>query len=70
MKANEFKSHASYTISNFGGIEVMLSQSNGEVIYRIFGKIAQRWQDIKYNNEGRPYFVAHKTVYYIDDFMR
>ena len=70
MKANEFKAHASYTICNGGGIEVMLSQSNDEVIYRLFGKIAQRWQELKYTNEGRPYFVAHKTVYYLDEFMR
>ena len=70
MKANEFKSHASYTISNLGGIEVMLSQSNDGVIYRLFGKVAQRWQEVKYTNEGRPYFVAHKTVYYLDEFMR
>ena len=70
MKTSEFKAHASYAICNNGGIEVMLSQSNDEVIYRIFGKVAQRWQEIKYTNEGRPYFVAHKTVYYLDEFMR
>ena len=70
MKANEFKAHASYTICNGGGIEVMLSQSNDEVIYRLFGKVAKRWQEVKYTNEGRPYFVAQKTVYYLDEFMR
>ena len=70
MKTSEFKSNASYTICNGGGIEVMLSQSNDEVIYRLFGKVAKRWQEIKYTNEGRPFFVAHKTVYYLDEFMR
>ena len=70
MKANEFKAHASYTICNGGGIEVMLNKSNDEVIYRLFGKVAKRWQELKYTNEGRPYFVAHKTVYYLDEFMR
>ena len=70
MKAKEFKAHASYIICNGGGIEVMLNQSNDEVIYRRFGKVAQRWQELKYTNEGRPYFVAHKTVYYLDEFMR
>ena len=70
MKANEFKAHASYAICNNGGIEVMLSQSNDEVIYRLFGKVAKRWQEIKYTKEGRPFFVAHKTVYYLDEFMR
>ena len=70
MKAKEFKAHASYTICNGGGIEVMQNQSNDEVIYRLFGKVAKRWQEVKYTNEGRPYFVAQKTVYYLDEFMR
>ena len=70
MKASEFKAHGYYTISNLGGIEVMFSQSNDGVIYRLFGKVAQRWQEVKYTNEGRPYFVAHKKVYYLDDFMK
>ena len=70
MKANEFKADGYYTICNDGGIEVMLSQSNDGVIYRLFGKVAQRWQELKYTNEGRPYFVARKTKYYLDEFMR
>lgn len=70
MKANKFKADGYYTICNNGGIEVMFSQSNDGVIYRLFGKVAQRWQELKYTNEGRPYFVAHKTVYYLDEFMR
>ena len=70
MKASEFKSDGFYSICNNGGIEVMLSQSNDGVIYRRYGKIAQRWQEIKYTNDGRPYFVARKTKYYLDEFMR
>ena len=70
MKASEFKADGYCTICNNGGIEVMFSQSNDGVIYRLFGKVAQRWQEIKYTNEGRPYFVAHKTVYYLDEFMK
>ena len=70
MKASEFRTDGYYTICNNGGIEVMLNQSNDEVIYRLFGKVAQRWQEVKYTNEGRPYFVAQKTVYYLDEFMR
>ena len=70
MKASEFKSNGYCCICNCGGIEVMMSQSNDEVIYRLFGKVAQRWQELKYNNDGRPFFVAHKTVYYLDEFMR
>ena len=70
MKASEFRPDGYYTICNNGGIEIMLSQSNDGVIYRLFGKVAQRWQEIKYTNEGRPYFVARKTKYYLDEFMR
>ena len=70
MKAKEFKAHGYCAICNNGGIEVMQNQSNDEVIYRLFGKVAKRWQEVKYTNEGRPYFVAHKTVYYLDEFMR
>lgn len=70
MKASEFRADGHQVICNNGGIEVMLSQSNDWVIYRLFGKIAQRWQELKYTKEGRPFFVAHKTVYYLDEFMR
>ena len=70
MKASDFKAHGYCNICNGGGIEVMFSQSNDGVIYRLFGKVAQRWQDIKYTNDGRPYFVARKTVYYLDEFMK
>ena len=70
MKASEFRTDGYCAICNNGGIEVMLSQSNDGVIYRRFGKVAQRWQELKYTNEGRPYFKAHKTVYFLDEFMR
>ena len=70
MKASEFKTDGYYTICNCGGIEVMFNQSNDGVIYRRFGKVAQRWQEIKYTNEGRPYFVSRKTKYYLDEFMK
>lgn len=70
MKANKFKADGYCNICNCGGIEVMFSQSNDGVIYRLFGKVAQRWQEIKYTNEGRPYFVARKKVYYLDEFMK
>ena len=69
MKANEFKAHAYYAICNNGGIEVMVNQYGSKVIYRYFGKVAQRWQRIKYNKEGRTYFVVYKTKYYLDEFM-
>ena len=70
MKAKEFRTDGYFTICNNGGIEVMFSQSNDGVIYRLFGRVAQRWQEIKYTNDGRPYFVARKTKYYLDEFMK
>ena len=70
MKQSEFKTHGYYNICNHGGIEIMLDPAGDEVIYSYFGKVAKRWQTIKYTNGGRPFFRAHKTVYYIDDFMR
>lgn len=69
MKNDKFTAHAVCPLFNDGGIEIMISKKNDEVIYRYFGKIAKRWQEIKYTNSGRPFFRVYGRVYYIDQFM-
>lgn len=70
MKASEFKTHGYCNICNNGGIEIMFSQSGNELIYSYFGKVAKRWQEIKYTNNGRPFFRVNKKVYYLDEFLK
>lgn len=58
------------TISNMGGIEIMINSCGDGIIYSWYGKIAKRWQEIKYNNSGEPYFTIYGRRYYLYEFMR
>lgn len=58
MKKEDFKPCGYLTICNWGGIEVMINNSGDAVIYSWFGKIAQRWQEIKHSAKGREYCVS------------
>lgn len=53
-----------------GGIEIMLNDSGDAAIYRWFGKMAQRWQEIKYTLTGRPYITVASRRYHLDEFMK
>lgn len=57
------------TLSNLGGIEIMINNSGDSIIYSWYGKIAKRWQEIKYSSKGA-YFTIHGKKYYISEFMR
>lgn len=70
MKNQDFKVHGYFGLSNYGGLEVMLNDSNDAIIYRWYGKVARRWQEIKYTRRGDAYFVRHGRRYYLKDFMR
>ena len=70
MKASEFKAHAVCAICNNGGLEIMIDRTNDKVIYRYFGNLAKRWQEIKYTNSGRPFFRVNKKAYYLDMFEK
>jgi hypothetical protein len=82
MKANEFKPHAAITLSNSGGIEIMLNRSNDGVYYRFnYGqdnlekeKIYEK--EILYTTpeseeeESQPYFKHRNTKYFLSEAMR
>jgi hypothetical protein len=80
MKANEFKPHAAITLSNAGGIEIMLNRSNDGVYYRFnYGqdltkeKIYEK--EILYTTpeseeESQPYFKHRNTKYFLSEAMR
>lgn len=57
-------------ISNLGGIEVVINNSNDGVLYKYYNKIGYRWQEIKYTAKGRGYFTIYGKRYYLDNFMR
>ena len=57
-------------LSNWGGVEIMVNNFCDAVIYRWYGKVAQRWQEIKYNSKGEPFFTIQGRRYYLSEFMR
>lgn len=61
---------AGLCLSNFGGVEIVLSESNDGVLYKWYDKICRRWQEIKYTMKGRAYFTIYGRHYYLDEFMR
>ena len=68
MKKLNFVTEGVMSINNAGGIEVMLNEDM--IIYRYCGKLARRWQKIKYTASGRTFFRIKGQRYYLDQFMR
>lgn len=57
------------TLSNMGGVEIMINNAGDGIIYSWYGKTAKRWQEIKYNCKGA-YFTIYGKKYYLSEFMR
>ena len=70
MKTKDFKPVAGLCLSNYGGVEIMLNDFFFFVIYSWYGKVARRWQEIKYNVAGDPYFTIYGRRYYLSEFLR
>lgn len=68
MKTKDFKPVAGLCLSNYGGVEIMLNDFCDAVIYSYYGKVAKRWQKIKYNVAGDPYFTIYGRRYYLSEF--
>jgi len=66
----EYKPQAVLTLSNLGGVSIQVSDDGDGVRYQWYDNKPSRWQPIKYTSGGRPYFVAYKRKFYIDEFMR
>ena len=68
-----FKPHGYITLSNWGGIEVMIDESGDGVHYRFsFGSPDEEILDaeIEYDKEGNAFFRHAKTKYYLSEVMR
>ena len=48
----------------------MINNFGDGIIYSRYGKIAKRWQEIKYNRSGEPFFTIYGRKYYLSEFMR
>lgn len=57
------------TLSNLGGIEIILNNSNDGILYIAYGKLCKRWQKIKYTMSGRAYITVYGRRLYLDNFM-
>ena len=69
-KKDLFKPVAGLCLSNYGGVEIMLNRACDAVLYSWYGKVCQRWQEIKYNFNGDPYFTVYGRRFYLNEFMR
>lgn len=80
MKANTFQVHAFITLSNTGGIEIMLNSSEDGVYYRWnYGQPLDDEEiyeaEILFDQDGEAYFIhvgvndVH-TSYYLNQAMR
>ena len=72
MKKNKvnFKPVAGLCLSNFGGVEIMLNNFCDAVLYSWYGKVARRWQSVKYNKNGDPFFTVYGRRFYLNEFIR
>ena len=65
-----FKEQAFLTMSNLGGISIMLNESGDAVRYQWYDKKPSRWCKIYYTQNGTPYFMISNRRYHLDNFMR
>lgn len=76
MTSQQFKPHASITLSNHGGIEIMFNRSCDGVYYRFnygqdnLDKERIKEAEILYDKDGETYFKAGRTIYYLNQAMR
>lgn len=66
---DKFKPHAALCICNYGGIAIQINDNNDMVRYQLFDNNPSRWQAIKYNKEGEPFFRVRNKRYLIKDFI-
>lgn len=65
-----FIPQAALCLTNHGGIAIQLNDNNDMVRYQWFDNKPSRWQSIKYNKEGEPFFRVRNTIYLIKDFIK
>lgn len=76
MTQQEFKPHAFITLSNMGGIEIMLNRSNDGVYYRFnYGQDLSKEKiyesQIFYTEpDGEPFFKRGRASYMLSEAMR
>ena len=66
----DFKPHGYLTLTNWGGIEIEINDTNESVRYRYFGNVGRKPCKICYTNNGRAYIRVYGRRYYLDEFMR
>ncbi len=70
MRPSEFKPQGYLCLSNYGGVELMLSDDGEEAIYSLYGKISERWQKVKYTPTGRAYITIKNRRYFLSEFYK
>lgn len=67
---NKFRIDGYLTLSNSGGIQIMLSETGEAIRYCYYGKVSNKWQQIKTNSKGEQYVIIKGRKYNLNQFMR
>ena len=69
---NWFNPHAYKTLTNSGGIEIMIDHAAEEVYYRYTNDNTVHNSFINYDQDGDHYFMdmSSKVVYYLNEFIK
>lgn len=75
MDSKDFKPSGTIPISNHGGAEIMLNNSQDRVHYRFnFGQDLEKEEimeaEIQDDQEGEPYFISGRTIYYLNQMIK
>ena len=74
MLKDTFITHGVLTLSNWGGLEIQISEcGEGARVRDNYGgekRNKTRWQQIKYDRQGEPFIIHHRRKYHISEFMR
>ena len=63
-----FISHGYFSVSNFGGYEIQISDCGDGARIKYFN--VSRWQEIKYNNAGDPFVTYYGRRLLLSNFMK
>lgn len=69
LKQDNFVVHGYYTLSNYGGLEIQLSDNCEFARLRYYNKLS-KWQKIKYNRAGLSYVTYWGKKYLLNVFLK
>jgi len=70
-REDNFEPTAFLTLTNTGGIELMIDETGETAFYRFTaGDTTVEESEIQHDQEGEPYFLIGETAYYLSEFLK